>query len=360
MSAKITKLGLFIWALASLFFLYEFFLQVFQSTVASQIMQELHIDASSYAIMTAAYFLPYSLMQIPVGILADKFGAHLLLTLSAASCSLGVFGFSLTHHFNTAVIARLFMGLGAASAYVCLLLLAMNWFPKRHFAFMIGMANLIGSTGPFLAGGPLSYLLTLFNNNWRLILLCISGSGAILAICIGLFVRNNPTRNREEIIHLDPYAEPLRIKLKKLITNKQVWNIGLVSCLLYISLPLLGAYWGTGYLQARGLSRTHAASLSSTLWIGYALGAPLIGKFSDSIKRRKTPLLISSLIGLIASIFILTPPIQNPFFFLLVLQAQELPPDTQPSLNMFQKIFKQHLLDSTTLSSPLEQQLSLL
>ncbi|MCB1109929.1 MAG: MFS transporter [Chlamydiia bacterium] len=315
MKKKLSFLAFFVWWLASLFYLYEFFLQVFLSTVSKQIMQDLHLDASSYSLVAAAYYLPYSLMQVPVGILVDKFGARKLLTLSATSCAIGVFGFSITHHFATAFVGRLFMGLGASSAYVSLLVLALNWFPKKHFALMVGIANLLGAMGPFLAGGPLAYLLTLFHNDWRLIMVSIGVFGIGLATMIGLFVRNSPSRSKYDIIFLNPYQEPLITQLKNLVKNPQAWMIVLFSGFVYVSLPLLGAYWGTGYLQARGLSRTVAASLSSMLWIGYAVGAPLFGKISDSIKRRKTPLMMTSLIGIIASGLIVYFPTHEVFIY---------------------------------------------
>lgn len=308
MKQKLSFLGLFIWLLASVFFLYEFFLQVFLSTVSEQIMKDLHLDASSYSLITAAYFLPYAIMQIPMGILVDKFGARKLLTFSVTSCAISVLGFSLTHDFTTAFVGRLFMGLGSSSAYVSLLVLALNWFPKRHFALMVGIANLLGAMGPFLAGGPLSYVLDLFHNDWRLVMVGIGCFGLALALMVAFFIRNSPSLQKDEIIHLDPYQTSLLIRLKNLMQNRQVWMIALFSGFVYVSLPLLGAYWGTGYLQSKGLTRTMAASLSSMLWIGYAFGAPLFGKISDSIKRRKFSLTVSALIGIIASSLIVYLP----------------------------------------------------
>jgi MFS family permease len=315
MKKKLSFLAFFVWWLASLFFLYEFFLQVFLSTISKQIMHDLHLDASSYSLITAAYFLPYALMQIPVGVLVDKFGARKLLTFSVIFCTIGVFGFSITHHFATAFVGRLFMGLGASSAYVSLLVLALNWFPKKHFALMVGIANLLGAMGPFLAGGPLSYLLTLFNNDWRLIMVSIGVFGIGLAVMIGLFVRTSPSRSKSDVIHLNPYQDSFITQLKSLIKNPQAWMIVLFSAFVYISLPLLGAYWGTEYLQSRGLSRTVAASLSSMLWIGYAVGAPLFGKISDSMKRRKMPLIMTSIIGMVASGLIVYLPTNEVFIY---------------------------------------------
>lgn len=184
---KISLVGLFIWGLASLFYLYEFFLQVFLSTISGQIMQEFYLDASDFSIMNAGYFLPYSLMQIPVGILVDRFGARRLLTIAIAAAATGVFWFSKISTFEMGFISRSFMGFGSSFAYVSLLVLALNWFPKKHFGLMVGLANFLGATGPFLAGGPLSLLLNAFDHNWRLILAHISILGFILATCVGFF-----------------------------------------------------------------------------------------------------------------------------------------------------------------------------
>ncbi|MCB1115509.1 MAG: MFS transporter [Chlamydiia bacterium] len=315
---KLSLYGLFVWGIASIFFLYEFFLQVFLSTISSQVMTDFHLDASSFSMMNAGYFLPYALMQIPVGILVDRFGARRLLTIATAITATGVLWFSKVSSFDLGFTSRVFMGFGSSFAYVSLLILAMNWFPKKHFGLMVGIANLLGATGPFLAGGPLSYLLNLFHGKYRLILFFIALFGYLITLCVGFFVRNSPSKTKEGIIHLDPYKEKLSVRLKLLAQNRQAWMVVLFSGFVYVSLPLLGAYFGTSYLTARGMSQTLAATLSSFLWIGYALGGPLTGKLSDTIKRRKPLLIIPSLLGLIGSLLLLLIP-SNHFMFLALL-----------------------------------------
>lgn len=297
----ITFIAIFIWFLASLFFLYEFFLRVFISTISDQIIQEMHLTAQKFSIMGAGYYFAYSLMQIPVGILVDRFGARILLTIAVVLASIGAGWFAFAYNFEIGFLSRCLMGFGSSFAYVCLLVLALNWFPRSHFGLMVGLANFLGALGPFLAGGPLSLLLNLFNNNWRLILSFIAGAGFILAIIIGLFVRNTPARKQGDIIFLDPNKESLGQSLLLLAKNHQAWFIVFYAGIVYVCLPLLGAYWGTSFLQARGLNRDIAASLSSMLWIGFAVGALLTGKISDSIKRRKPLLLFCAFIGVIAS-----------------------------------------------------------
>ena len=321
-SERLRPLGLFIWFLAALFFLYEFFLRVFVATIADEVIEALSINAQELALITSAYYLTYSFMQVPVGILVDRFGSRLLLTIAVFLAALGGFWFAFAHSFSIGFISRCLMGFGSSFAYVCLLVLALNWFPHKHFGLMIGIANFIGAAGPMLAGGPLASLLALFNNNWRLVLGMIGTAGFILTFLIGLFVRNAPGRDKKAIVHLDTSSEPLLSRLKALSKNPQVWGVMLYAGFIYVCMPLMGAYWGTLYLKSRGLDRVTAASMSTLLWLGLAVAAPLFGKISDSIKKRKPVLMFVAALGIVDSLAILYWPTTNPFlyglFFLLL------------------------------------------
>lgn len=315
MDKKLSAVGICIWLLASLFFLYEFFLQVFLSTVSTEIMHDLNLDASSYSILASGYFIFYALMQIPVGILVDRYGARWLLTLAISTTVTGVFGFSFANSFTLAFLSRCLMGLGSSFAYVSLLILALNWFPRKYFALMVGVANFLGAMGPFLAGGPLSLLLSAFNNNWRLILTGIGYLGVCLAVLVGLIVRTSPSKAKHQVIHLDPYKKPLKTRLKLLAKNKHAWSVVLCAGFVYVSLPLLGAYWGTSFLQAHGFGRTIAATTVSLLWIGYAIGAPLSGKISDIMHRRKPILILGGALGVVSSILLVYLPTMQLYIY---------------------------------------------
>jgi len=311
-------LGVIIWSLAALFFLYEFFLRVFVSTISDQVIADLSLTAQQFATMGAGYYLIYSFMQLPVGILVDRFGARLLLTIAVFLAGLGGFWFAFVQGFFSGFLSRCFMGFGSSFAYVCLLVLALNWFPRKHFGLMAGIANFLGAVGPILAGGPLALLLALFHDNWRLVVGGIGAIGFILAVVIGLFVRNSPPREKGEIIHLETGKESLFSRLGELVRIPQVWVIILYAGFVYVCLPLLGAYWGTSFLQARGFSRTVAASIASMMWIGLGVGAPVLGKISDTIKRRKPLLFGSALVGIFVTILVVYFPLESTWVYMVL------------------------------------------
>jgi MFS family permease len=315
---KTSFFPLLVWVLAALFYLYELFLRVFVATISDEVMTDLHLDAQKFAAMGAGYYLIYSLMQLPVGVLADRFGPRTLLTIATFLAGIGGLWFAFVEGFSSGFLSRCFMGFGSSFAYVCLLVLTLNWFPRDHFGLMVGVASLLGALGPILAGGPLSVLLNLCNNNWRLVVGFIGLFGLGLAILIGIFLRNAPPRAEGDIIHLDPSKETLRSRFKTLIQNKQVWATTIYSGFVYVCLPLLGAYWGTSYLKSIGFSRTEAALIVSMLWIGMGIGGPLLGKYSDKIKRRKTPLSICAFLGMIVTICVVYLPIHSKWTYMVL------------------------------------------
>lgn len=301
---KVSIFGIFVWSLAILFFFYEFFLRIFLGTIANEVRESLDLTIRQFSIVAAAYYVTYGLMQIPVGILTEKIGTRIILSSAAFICTVGVFFLALATSFYTALIGRLLIGFGSSFAFVALLILALNWFPKKYFGFLCGISLFLGAVGPMLAGAPLAYVNQLLDGNWRLILNYIGGFGIALTLFLILFMRNKPKLERQEIIFITPH-EPLRRKLYELIKNRQAWYTVLCSSFLYCPLPILAAYFGTSYLQTRGFDKTSSAFIISMIWVGYAAGNPLIGKFSDRLKRRTPFLSFFSFLGVFISVYLL-------------------------------------------------------
>lgn len=297
---SITTLALIVWGLASLFFLYEFFLRTFVGSVAHQIIPDLKLNIETFAIIGSAYYIAYGIMQIPVGILVDKFGVKPLMIFAVLVCVISTFLFAHSTGFLTALISRLLMGFGSSFAFVCLLVISVVWFPKKHFGFFAGLSQFIGTMGPLLAGGPLIALMEKTHQNWRITLSEIALFGIVLAILIFLFVKDKPRKGKKALVFLTLNV-PFKMRLKQLAKNTQAWAIAFYSGTVYVSMALLGAIWGTKYLQVGGLSQAVSASIISLAWLGYAIGCPLLGALSDTVKRRKPTLIFCALLGALST-----------------------------------------------------------
>lgn len=321
---KVSIFSIIIWSVGALFFLYEFFLRTFIGTLGHQIIPALHLTPTRFAEIGAAYYVAYGVLQVPVGIILDRFGIKLVMTLAACLCGVATFLFAHSQDFLLAFLARALMGVGSAFAFVSLLVIVATWFPRKNFAMMAGMSQFIGTMGPMLAGGPLVAAMHSFHSTWRVTLSVIALFGVFLGVLIFLVVKTKP-RSADNIIWLTP-SKSIWKEVKGLLTNKQAWLIAGYSVGVYVSIELLGAVWGTEYLQVRGLSQGMAASMISTAWLGYAIGCPLVGAISDYMHRRKPLLIMCALIGVLSTTLIVYLPVINPVvyfaaFFLLGIAA---------------------------------------
>lgn len=313
--------GLIVWICCLIFYLYEFFLRTFVGTVAESIIHDLSLSAEQFALMGSAYYFTYSLMQIPVGYITDRFGAKKVVILATLLCALSLFLFSNSNHFLLAFLSRFLMGLGSSFGFVTLLVVITNWFPARLYPVFIGLSQFIGTLGPLLAAGPLITLLKSLNLGWRATFIYISLFGVLFGFLMFFLFKNKPRDISKDSLVIER-PKSLLFQMSTLFKNKQAWLIAFFSALSYESVDFLGAVWGTFYLQSRGLSYSLSGYTISIAWLGFATGCPLTTLLSQKLKRRKPILIILSLIGFASTflmIFVQLNPIwlyQITFFFI--------------------------------------------
>jgi MFS family permease len=313
LNTKKTHLGLGLWIcfLVTLFFIYEYFLRTFLGTIVYQLSAALHFNPQHLSFIDVAYFISYNAMQIPAGLLLDRYGVRFCLTGAVLSTVVGVFLFSGSHSFYMAFCARILMGFGSAFAFLSLLLLLFNWFPEKYAGFLLGIGQFLGVAGPILAGWPFYRLLHHYHQDWRLLLHGVGWMGFVLAILIVLFVRYRKKLTQKRLFK----GFSFRLFVDFLI-SPSAWTVGLYSGFSYMTIALFGTLWGITYLKTLALSSSNAALAVSMLWFGLSVGCPVIGLLSDLVKRRKIILIFCAGFGLIISLLILFPPGKSSWLFI--------------------------------------------
>ena len=298
---RIRLVGLWIWAIAAGFFLYEFFLRTVLSSVQTPVMQSLHLDAETFSILGSCYYLTYGLMQIPVGIIVDRLGVKLTMVFSTAICAGSALLFASANDFWVGLSARMLMGFGSSFAFITLLVIVREWFPRKYFGFFAGLSQFVGTLGPILAGGPLVALLEDADMTWRTVIAFSGVMGFSLTVLSLFFVRGRKPENPDALRLLSPKI-PLKQQISSLLTNRQAWFVAIYSALIYTAIATLGAMWGENVLKAKGLSDRLAGDAASVLWIGYAVGCPVSGLISDVLKRRKIVIIALAIIAFVATL----------------------------------------------------------
>lgn len=291
--------------LAATFYLYEFILQVSPAVMMKPIMQTFNVGAAGFGAISAFYFYAYAPMQLPAGLLFDRYGPRLLVTLALLLCASGTLFFALTQSIFFAAAGRFLVGIGSAFSFIGVLVLISRWLPATQFALFAGIAQLMSSLGAIFGEAPLAFLQDIVG--WRIAQVILAGIGFILALLVWNIVRDNPDGKAQEIKPINFHYEWK--KLTTVAKMLQSWWVGLYATTIWTPIAVFGGLWGVAYLEARYQISTLKASTAVTMmWLGVGIGSPFLGWLTDRLQSRKLSLMIGSMLGLSCTLFLLTFP----------------------------------------------------
>ena len=279
-----------IWTLAVIFLFYEFFIRVFPTAMVKELMGAFSVTAGTLGTLSAFYFYAYAPMQIPVGLLMDRFGARKLLTFASLICAIGSFLFAMSHQLVMADLGRFFMGIGSAFGFVGMVYICSHWFPSEKLALLVGLGNSIGMLGAVGAEGPLALSVSTFG--WRITVHSFAFVGLILAATLFFFIRREPQRLKRgegKKATLD-----LMKNLKVVCSNHRSYINGIIALLFYMTTSGFASLWGIPFLiQEYNMEKSFAGYVVSMIFVGWIIGGPIIGLISDHFSKRKPFLLVS-------------------------------------------------------------------
>ena len=308
----------FVWGLAAFFYFYELMLLVSPSVMLDDLAITFQTSAEQLGSLAAYYYYAYALMQIPVGILMDRFGPRILLTVASLLCCLGCVIFGLAPTLLIAQIGRFVMGIGGSFAVVGCLKLASLWFPTNRFALLTGIMVSVGMMGGVFGQAPVAKLVMTFG--WRDTTLMGAAMGAILSVIICFVISNHPFKANK--IHMPISTFPFGKGLWLVMKNPQVWIASLYAGLMFVPTTGFGQLWGVPYFVERyQIEKDAAGMMVSMIFFGWAIGGPAFGWISDRILRRKGPMAVSAIASLFIMLMILNVPVaafqMNILMFLL-------------------------------------------
>lgn len=300
------------WLICSIgaaFYCYEYLLRIAPSVMTTELMQTYHLTAGQLGDLTAFYYYAYTPLQLIIGMLMDRYGPRHLLMLACSACAIGAFIFAGNHNIYLAELSRFLVGFGSAFAFVGALKLATIWLPPERFAVISGMITTLGMVGAMAGDITLTKFVNVYG--WRSTTFMSAWLGVILVIFIFLFVHDKvKVKTRKQSIYTPELTfKQVFIGLAKCAKNPYLWIVGIMGSFLYLPISAFAELWGIPYLtQAHHLPSTSAASTISMIFLGWAIGAPLAGWVSDITQQRKLPIMIGSILAIIAICIVLYVP----------------------------------------------------
>ncbi len=318
------KLSWLIWGLGASFYLIAFFQRVAPAVLTTELTADFNLSATALGNLTAFYFYSYVAMQIPTGIIADRWGPRRLLALGTLVAAVGSWIFAIAPDVFWANTGRFLIGGSVAVAFVCTLKLAYHWLPSNQISLATGTALFVGIVGAVTAGMPLRILVDIYT--WRPVMLAMAGITGLVAIAIWIIVRDDPEeRSYMSYASLDHASESAKTTgilngIVRVLSRRNVQLLCFVPGGIVGSVLTFAGLWGVPFLSAHyNLEKTTAALLTSILLVSWAIGGPVFGWLSDHLGKRKPLYLLSMIVLLLAWYLVIMIPDHDLWFLITML-----------------------------------------
>jgi MFS family permease len=281
-------------ALGTLFFGYAFVQRVSPSVMTNELMRDFAVGGAALGSLSAFYFYAYASIQLPVGMLTDRYGPRKLMSFAAGLCAIASVGFALSDSVVTASIGRALIGGTVAFGFVGTLAIAGYWFKPSQYAMLAGLIQTVGMSGAIFGQAPLRQVVE--SIGWRGTMGALGGVAVLLSILLFVLV---PHRTREQR-NLEASVGILD-GLKSVASNSQTWLCAVIGFGMAAILLSFAGLWGVPWLNSvHGYSTLQAAGIASMLFAGWAIFSPLMGWLSDRIGRRNPIMTIGAIISVTA------------------------------------------------------------
>ena len=294
---RVKRVTVMLWTMIVLAVLSQFY-RSSNGVIAPQIMAEMHLDAAVIGLSSGAFFLIFAALQIPIGVLFDKYGARLVVSSMLVFSIIGSALFAVAHSVEALVAGRFLIGLGLAGGMVGSLVILARWHSPSDFTRAMTILFATANLGSLLATSPLAASADWIG--WRSTFLILAALTAVVGIVFYAVVRDTPA----PVQTADSNHESLGAKFRGVA---QVFRVpGLLYVLPMVALgyssviTILGL-WGAPYLHdVHNLDSLDSGKLLSVLAVAFVVGTLAFGPIQRRVGSfRRIVVASASLTGLL-------------------------------------------------------------
>ncbi|WP_296601511.1 nitrate/nitrite transporter [Nocardioides sp.] len=263
-----------VWAVGLLVYLVAVFHRSSLAVAGLAATDRFDISAAQLATFTMLQLLVYAGLQIPVGLLVDRFGPRSVLLTGTVLLTLAQAGFALASTYGLALLARVFVGMGDAMTFICVLRLVSTWFPGRRIPLVTQLTGTIGQLGAIGAAVPMTWALR--ELGWTTAYLLAASLGILLAVALLAVVRDTPhvTHLRGPAMSLPAVRDSLAASWAHPGTRLGFW----MHFVTQFSATALSLLWGYPFfVRGEGTSSGVAGVLLTIMVVAVMCTGPVLG-----------------------------------------------------------------------------------
>ncbi|POH57421.1 MFS transporter [Arthrobacter glacialis] len=273
--------------------------------------------ASALSAFTVVQLVVYAGLQIPVGVLVDRFGPRVMIATGAALMAVGQLQLAMAESVPAGVLGRIFVGAGDAMTFIAVIRLIPLWFPSRQVPVLTQLTGQLGQFGQLISLVPFAFVL--HAGGWSHAFVSLAALGVLACVLSAALLRNAPagTLAQKTSKGMRETAAELGTAWRQPGTRLGMWS----HFATQFSGTVFVLTWGYPFLvSAQGLETGTASILLSLFVVVGIICGPLLGSWVGKHPLRRSSMVLAvTFVSAAAWLAVILQPGPSPLWLLVVL-----------------------------------------
>lgn len=271
-------------SLCTAFVLSQFFRSAI-AVIAPELSRQLSLSAGVLGVLSGAFFIASATMQIPVGVLLDRFGPRRVIPALLSVAFAGALVFASARGSGQLILGQLMIGVGCSGVFMGGFVAFSRWYPAERFATVTGFALATSNLGTLLSGTPLAAVVEAFG--WRAAVYATAGIAAVLAVLVLVIVRDAPPGHPYHARRPETLAATMG-GVGQVLRTRALHPLIAVAFFAYASMMTVRGLWGGPYLaDIYGLDAVPRGNVLLAISFSVLLGIVAYGPIDRVLRRRR-------------------------------------------------------------------------
>lgn len=261
-----------------------------QALLAGPLREELAVTPEQLGLVAGSFHFGFALMQIPVGVLLDRYGPRLTNGVLTILTVVGAVIFANAQSVLGLMVGQAVIGVGCSAAFMSALVLAARWTAPEKFAAASGLIVSFSLMGVLASATPLATMVEAYG--WRVVYYGLAAIALIAVVLDFILVRDNPPRHAAHAQRGESVTDVLR-GMMSVWSNRQVWLLSGVAFFSYPTILTVRGLWGGPYLHdVFDLGAVEVGNILLVMTIGMIIGPPIYGQLSRMMPDKSRGLIV--------------------------------------------------------------------
>ncbi|SLN63793.1 MFS transporter [Oceanibacterium hippocampi] len=264
-------------------------------------VEEFVLSAAQVGLVIGGMFIVQGLLQVPSGVLLDRYGTRRVLPTMALAAVVGCFLIGLAESWFLVLIGRALLGVGFATSMLGSYSVFVRWTTPELIGTVTGRFLFFGGTGALLATFPLAWLIEVFD--WRSVFLVLGGITLVATIFTFVVVRDSPDDDVPDVAAPQKTLIGSVLGLWVVLKDRRIWPALMIAPFLYSPLQVLIGLWaGPFFKDVHQIGAIDRSYILLMMVLGSNFGMLFYGPIERFFNTRRNVILAAT--GLISAGFL--------------------------------------------------------